>query len=125
MFFAILYNGPASEAEKWVAPFRNFQPLFVENGTASYPELSGLTGNGINDDICQHEPINRIRYPLYLDGFKRGAGKAVFDLYNKTTFDYPALNRSLMLFEGLSSQGVRAVQLDTTAIPLRKFQVLA
>lgn len=97
----------------------------MEKGTATYPQLSGLTGNGINDDICQHENLNRIRYPLYLDRFKPGSSKDIFDLFNKTTSQYPALNKSLMLFEGLSSQGVAAVQLDTTAVPLREYLVLA
>lgn len=125
VFFVILYNGPASAADKWIAPFRTFSPLQIENGTTTYPELSALTGNGINDDICQHEPINRIRYPLYLDGFKKGVAKDVYNLYNQTTSQYPALNRSLMLFEGLSTQAVKAVQLDSTAIPLRKYHTLA
>lgn len=97
----------------------------MANGTATYPQLSSLTGNGINDDICQHENLNRIRYPLYINKFDPTASKAVFDLFNKTTSQYPALNRSLMLFEGLSAQAVKAVQLDTTAIPHRDYFVLA
>lgn len=97
----------------------------MTNGTAIYPELSTLTGNGINDDICQHENLNRIRYPIYLDDFKETGPKDVFDLFNKTTAQYPALSRSLMLFEGLSSQAVAAVPLDTTAIPLRDYFILA
>ena len=97
----------------------------MTNGTAIYPQLPSLTGNGINDDICQHENLNRIRYPIYLDKFIPTVPKAVFDLFNMTTAQYPALNRSLMLFEGLSSQAVAAVPLDTTAIPLRDYFVLA
>jgi hypothetical protein len=123
--FSIMYNGPVSEAEQWTKPFRQFKPLSNTNGTYSYPQLSSITGNGINDDICQHENLNRIRYPIYLDGFKSGLGKAVYDLFNKTTAQYPALSNSLMLFEGLSAQGVAAVQLDSTAVPLRKYFVLA
>ncbi|CAI6270044.1 unnamed protein product [Periconia digitata] len=125
VFMAMLYNGPASAADKWMAPFRTFNPIDIEKGSTTYPELSALTGNGINDDICQHEPINRIRYPLYLDGMKKGVPKQVYNLYNATTAQYPALNRSLMLFEGLSTQAVRSVQLDTTAVALRKFHTLA
>jgi hypothetical protein len=123
--FSILYNGPAAEAEKWVAPFRQFNPLSVTNGTATYPQLASLTGNGINDDICQDEYLNRIRYPIYINEYVPTVPTAVFDLFNRTTAQYPALNGTLMLFEGLSSQAVAAVQLDTTAVPHRDYFVLA
>ncbi|KAF2008888.1 FAD-binding domain-containing protein [Aaosphaeria arxii CBS 175.79] len=125
VFFSILYNGPASAADKWVAPFRQFSPIDIQNGTATYPQLSGITGNGINDAICQHENLNRIRYPIYLDRFDPGAGKATFDYFNKTISDHPGLAGSLMLFEGLSTQAVKSVRLDSTAIPHRDYFVLS
>ena len=97
----------------------------MSNGSTTYPELASLTGNGINDDICQNEYLNRIRYPIYVDQFEPTAPKGVFDLFNEMTAEYPALNRSLMLFEGLSSQGVAAVPINSTAVPLRDYFVLA
>jgi hypothetical protein len=125
VLFSILYNGPSGDAERYVAPFRKFNPLSDTNGTATYPELSGITGNGINDDICQHENLNRIRYPVYLDQYDPKAQKAVFDNFNKTTARYPALGRSLVLFEGLSTQAVTKVPIDSTAYAHRDYFVLS
>lgn len=123
--FSILYNGPAADAEEWIAPFRALKPLSVTNGTATYPQLASITGNGIDDVICQNDNLNRVRYPIYIDEYVPDAPRAVFDLFNTATAQYPALNNSLMLFEGLSSQAVAAVDIDSTAVPVRDYFVLA
>ncbi|KAF2705684.1 FAD-binding domain-containing protein [Pleomassaria siparia CBS 279.74] len=125
VLFSILYHGLATDAEQYVAPFRKFNPLSDTNGTATYPQLAAITGNGINDDICQNENSNRIRYPVYLDRYDPKAQKAVFDNFNMTTARYPALNASLMLFEGLSTQAVAATPINSTAFPYRNYFALS
>jgi hypothetical protein len=87
--------------------------------------LASLTGNGINDAICENADLNRLRYPIYLSEFSTTGPMAVYNLFNTTTTQYPALNNSLMLFEGLSSQEVAAIPIDSTAIPVRDYFVLA
>jgi len=57
-------------------------------------------------------------FPISIKSYKVEAVRAAFDLFNESTEDSTYLN-SVVLFEGYSTQALKAVLSDSTAVPFR------
>lgn len=61
----------------------------------------------------------RARFPIDLDAFSVPAQKQLYELFAATVKETPALNGSMVMFEGYSTKGVKAVPADSTAYAFR------
>ncbi|KAI9829259.1 MAG: hypothetical protein M1826_005723 [Phylliscum demangeonii] len=121
--FFVLYEGTPDREARFGAPYHKIGPLNVVTGTATYPELSALTGNGNNDIACQHN-YAALRFPISLRSYNLVAQRSIFDQFAQITAVQPLFNNSVFLFEGYSLRAVKAVPSDSTAFPDRQDNLL-
>ncbi|KAK2593329.1 hypothetical protein QQS21_008972 [Conoideocrella luteorostrata] len=123
MFF-ILQEGVRTVDAAYVRPFMDLGAIRADSGAGSYIDLPKWTGNAIDSPPCQKAGLANIRFPIDLDIYNVQAQQDVYDLFAKTTKETPALNGSMLLFEGYSTQGVKAVDSKSTAFPFRSDNLL-
>ncbi|KAH7115005.1 hypothetical protein B0J11DRAFT_444774 [Dendryphion nanum] len=124
ILLGIIYNGPESEAKKYITPFNDLKPLFASSLVAPHTALPAITGNDMNSEICQNG-LNRLKFPVGLQTFDVPTLGKIFDTYSNFTAATPALNGTILLFEGYSNQAVMAVDETTTAFPHRRDKIIA
>jgi hypothetical protein len=121
--FFILYHGPASEEQRYSAPFEAIGTAVTQTGTITYPELPALVGNGNNDLACGHG-FSILRFPIKMKAYNIQAQRAAYDRSAEITTQIPELNNSFFLFEGYSVKGVKAVPERSTAFAHRQDNLL-
>ena len=126
--YFILYRNPPTEdslaeEKKLAAPFHALNPVVTDGGQADYTQLPGITGNGLADPPCQHGASWQ-RYPVGLQEYNIETQRQLFAAYADITAQHPALNNSFYIFEGYSTQGVKAVPDESTAFPHRSDNLL-
>lgn len=62
-------------------------------------------------------------FPISLDSYNVQGQRAAFDAFNAFTMD-TTFSNSAVLFEGYSTQAVKAVPSDSTAVPFRGNNIL-
>jgi hypothetical protein len=124
MFF-ILQEGVQTVDPIYTTPFDQLAPIVQDSGSGSYPDLPRWTANSLSDAPCQKAGYVNNRFPIDLPHeYDIPSQREVYDLFASATHDTPELAGSLFLFEGYSTQGVRAVASDSTAFPFREDRLL-
>lgn len=82
--------------------------------------MIGIDNNG---PPCQHGLTN-MQFPISLDSYDPKTQRAVFDAFSAITIEIPAFNRSIFLFEGYSTKGVKDISASSTAFPHREDNML-
>ncbi|KAI1177725.1 FAD binding domain protein [Nemania sp. FL0916] len=118
MFF-ILQEGVSVVDSIYTDPFHKLEPLVTDAAGGTYNDVSRWTGNSNADLPCQNLKKANVRFPIDLLEYNVGAQRKAYDLFASTTQQNTALNGSLFLLEGYSTQGVKAVPSDQTAFPFR------
>jgi hypothetical protein len=116
--FNIFYQGVDVVPSKYTAPLLAIGPAVAKANETDYPGLTLIDGTDINNAVCtQHDAVNMM-FPISIKSYNVKAQRAAFDAYNAFTADSTFLN-SAVLFEGYSTQAVKAVPSDNTAFPHR------
>jgi hypothetical protein len=117
--FNIFYQGVDAVPSEYTEPLLAIGPAVTTAAATDYPGLNVPDATLINDTVCtQHDAVNMM-FPISIKTYNVEAVQAAFDLYNEFTED-PTYYNSAVLFEGYSSQAVKAVPSDSTAFPFRK-----
>ncbi|KAJ4358246.1 uncharacterized protein N0V89_002826 [Didymosphaeria variabile] len=124
IFFYILQEGVDAVREAVVAPFLALEPFATFKGSGDYPELPGWIGWANAAATCQNSGLANTRFPIELQKYNVIAQRRVHDLLRSTMNEVPALNRSIILFEGYSQQGVKAIPSQDSAYPFRGSNLL-
>jgi hypothetical protein len=116
--FNLFYQGVDVVPTEYTVPLLAIGPAVVAANKTDYPGLTLIDGTDINNAVCtQHNAVNMM-FPLSIKSYNVQAQRATFDAFNAFTADPTYLN-SAILFEGYSTQAVKAVPSDNTAFPHR------
>ena len=116
--FNIFYQGVAAVPTEYTAPLLALGPAVAAANVTDYPGLAIIDSTTIDDTVCtQHDAVNMM-FPISIKSYNIKAQRAAFDAYNNLTADSTFLN-SAVLFEGYSTQAVKAVASNSTAFPNR------
>lgn len=80
-----------------------------------YPGAAHAAGAGITDPICQPGQSSIYLFPVGLQTYNPATNRAIYDLYKEMVNNNPTMNSSIVQFEGYATQGMRAVESDSTA----------
>lgn len=119
IMWSFAYRGPAEEAERHLAPFNAIESVFEVSGDVPYSKIPSVQGTGYSDPICQHGSVhststaglqvyNLTAERLIYDGFKRRVAQ-----------DADLAAGTVIIHEGYSTEGVDAVDPDSSAYPFR------
>ncbi|KAI2465645.1 FAD binding domain protein [Annulohypoxylon bovei var. microspora] len=118
MFF-ILQEGSTTVDPSYTKPFHDLGPVATDGAGGSFTDLAAWTANDNNSPPCQKAGLANYRFPIDIESYNVPAQRQVYDLFASATKETPALNNSLFLFEGYSTQGVKAIPSESTAFPSR------
>ncbi|KAI0537677.1 FAD binding domain protein [Xylaria digitata] len=118
MFF-ILQEGVKAVDPAYTEVFNKLGPLATNTAGGSYTDLPAWTSNSNEALPCQKSGLVNIRFPIALQTYNIAAQRKVYNMFASATQQIPAVNGSLFLFEGYSSQGVKAIPSDQSAFPSR------
>ncbi|WQF90178.1 Putative berberine/berberine, FAD-binding domain, PCMH-type, FAD-binding, type PCMH, subdomain 2 [Colletotrichum destructivum] len=119
IMWSFAYRGPAEEAERHLAPFNAIESVFEVSGDVPYSKIPSVQGTGYSDPICQHGSVhststaglqvyNLTAERLIYNGFKRRIAQ-----------DSDLAAGTVIIHEGYSTEGVDAVDPDSSAYPFR------
>ncbi|RYP52809.1 hypothetical protein DL768_002058 [Monosporascus sp. mg162] len=123
IWYAVIYDGPVSEAREYANPIRDIGPMMVDAGEATIPGLAALTFQNEDGPGCA-KGLTSLRYPIGLKSYNTAAIRKVYDEIDDTFRETPELAGSFFLLEGYSTQGVQAVDPRSTAFPHRSDEIL-
>lgn len=120
----ILQEGVKKVDEQYTKPFDDLKPLNVDAGAGSYLDLPAWTGIDINGPPCQKTGMANLRYPIDVDKYNPDAVKKAWDVFSTKAQQGTPFNNSLFMFEGYSTQGVKAVPHEKSAYAFRDDNLL-
>ncbi|KAF2141761.1 uncharacterized protein K452DRAFT_298427 [Aplosporella prunicola CBS 121167] len=119
------YAGAPESAAPYLEPFQDLGPAFVADNSVPYPQIPNETGNGATSPDCQ-KGLTRMHFATGLEAYNGTATRQVFALFKAESKRSPAIQEnSVVVFEGYSVQGVKAVDPDSTAYAHRGDNILA
>lgn len=122
--FILLQEGAKFIDGIYRKPFEDLKPVTSESGVEDYTQIAALLGSSNSDLPCQKANLGNMRFPLDLDTYNIESQREVYELFAKVTKETPAFGSSLFLFEGFSTQGVKAIDSKSTAYPFRANNLL-
>lgn len=121
--FTIYYVGTAEQAAPYIAPFDALGSILRTTDSIPYPDIPDATGTGSTSPLCQFG-YSRIQFPVGLLIYNVTANRQIYDLFKQKTLETPAFNGSIIVFEGYSLEGLKAVDQASTAYPHRDDNIL-
>ncbi|KAH6653118.1 hypothetical protein BKA67DRAFT_678230 [Truncatella angustata] len=118
IYWVFAYAGPAADAEELLQPFNDIGFASAENGTLPYPNISDVSGTGLDGPLCAHNQ-SHIVATAGLQVYNITAERQILDLFNAKVAQYPGLKGGHVVHEGYSIKAVRDVDPASTAFPLR------
>lgn len=119
----INYVGTAEQAVRYLGPYNALGPVSSVNDTIPYPGIPDATGTGSRSAVCQFG-LTQVQSPIGLLTYNITSNRQAYELYKKKTVEIPAFNGSVLLFEGYSLGGMKAVDPDSSAFPHRSENIL-
>lgn len=120
----VYYNGPASEAASYFAPFAALSPLqTTEVLTTDYPGLAAAAQFRVTDWACQPKAGATV-YGMDVDSYDVKGLRKSYNAFRDMIRAEPALSLSMAYLEGYSLQAVQAVPYESTAFALRDRKLL-
>ncbi|KAI1498756.1 hypothetical protein F5X99DRAFT_411811 [Biscogniauxia marginata] len=123
LWFAIIYDGPTETAREYAKPLHSIESIMAQSGEATLHELAVVTFQDADGPGCAHG-LTSLRYPIGLKSYNTAAVRKVYDEIDRTFRNVSELAGSFFLLEGYSTQGVQAIDPDTTAFPHRSDEIL-
>ncbi|KAH6896807.1 hypothetical protein B0T10DRAFT_526182 [Thelonectria olida] len=124
ILFYIIQEGVTSVDSSLTKPFHDIGPLAVEPVAGDYRDLATWTGIDLAAGPCQKSGLNNPRFPIYLESYNVEAMRKVYDLFASETRGVSPFNSSLFMFEGYSTQALRAIDDTTGAFAFRDENLL-
>ncbi|KAI0883287.1 FAD binding domain protein [Annulohypoxylon maeteangense] len=118
MFF-IIQEGNMIVDPTYTKPFHDLNPIAVDGEGGVFTDLATWMGNANTSPPCKKAGLVNYRFPIDVESYNIPAQRQVYDLFASATKETPALNGSFFLFEGYSTQGVKAIPSESTAYPFR------
>ncbi|EGZ72508.1 FAD-binding domain-containing protein [Neurospora tetrasperma FGSC 2509] len=120
----VYYNGPASEAASYFAPFAALSPLQTTPvQTTDYPGLAAAAQFRVTDWACQPKAGATV-YGMDVDSYDVKGLRKSYNAFRDMIRAEPALSLSMAYLEGYSLQAVQAVPYESTAFALRDRKLL-
>ncbi|KAL9018643.1 MAG: hypothetical protein Q9185_004054 [Variospora sp. 1 TL-2023] len=124
ILFQLYYFGTPDQALPYAQPFLDLQPASVSNATTAYKNLAHeATGTGVGDPICAGGSTKAF-FSAGLKRYNVTANRMVYEVFSEMMVHAPALNGSIVQFEGYTLQGVDVVDEASSAYPHREDNVL-
>ncbi|KAI1490987.1 hypothetical protein F5X96DRAFT_509465 [Biscogniauxia mediterranea] len=116
--YVFVYAGPESEAAPLFEPFDQLEPASMVDGTIPYEQINDAMGGGVDSPLCMP---NRTHFvgTAGLQVYNVTAERQIYDLFNSKVAEHPELGSTRVLHEGYAVAGVRAINPDDSAYPLR------
>ncbi len=115
----IIQEGVTTVDSVYTQPFHNIGPIAITPNNGTYFDLARWTGIALDQGPCQFAGMANPRFPVYLPGYNATAMQEVYDLFKAGTAGSSPFAGSLFMFEGYSTQGVKAVSDASTAYAFR------
>ncbi|KAH2184532.1 hypothetical protein KXW61_000848 [Aspergillus fumigatus] len=125
ILFYIIQEGVKTVDPVYTKPFHDIGPLSAEAIGGSYTDLAGWTGIATTSPPCQKAGLVNPRFPIYLREYNVPAQKTAYDIFAAATRGSSAFNNSIFMFEGYSTQGVKAINSKSSAFAFRNENLLA
>lgn len=109
----------------YTQPFHDIGPASAEPASGTYRDLAAWTGIDLAAPPCQKAGLANPRFPIYLPSYNATAQRQAYDLFASATRAPSPFRNSLFMFEGYSTQGVRAVDGEAAAYAFRDDNLLA
>lgn len=106
-------------------PFHDIGPLSIEPVGGTYHDLAAWTNIANSSPPCQKAGLANPRFPIYLKSYNVGAQKEAYDLFASEANVASPFNNSIFMFEGYSTQGVKAIDSKSSAFAFRSDNFLA
>ncbi|KAK4446988.1 hypothetical protein QBC34DRAFT_468775 [Podospora aff. communis PSN243] len=119
ILFYIMQQGVTSVSDTYAQPFRDLGPIANELASGTYTDLPAWTLQALDSLGCEEGGQAKPRFPIYLRSFNTTAQRQAYDLFASSTGPDTPFGNSLLMFEGYSLQGIRAVPDDHTAFAFR------
>ncbi|TVY85094.1 FAD-linked oxidoreductase azaG [Lachnellula suecica] len=123
IWFGVIYNGSPEMANKYAKPFHDIGPLSVQTGRGSLHDLAVATFQDADGPGCAYG-MTSLRYPIGLKTYNVTALRQVYNEVDETFRKVPEIAGSFFILEGYSTQGVKAIDPETTAFPHRDDNLL-
>lgn len=109
----------------YTKPFNDLGPIVTTPTSGTYLDLAKWTGISLSDTPCQKTGNANPRFPIYLKSYNPAAQRKVYDLFAQATTNASTpFSGALFMFEGYSTQGVKAISDDATAYAYRSDNLL-
>lgn len=118
IIFNIFYQGATSVPTEYTDPLLAIGPAVAVANSTDYPGLNIIDGTNLDNAVCTQTDAVNMMFPISIKSYNVAAQRVAFDAFNDLTADSTFLN-SAVLFEGYSTQAVKAVADASTAFPHR------
>jgi hypothetical protein len=115
----MIYQGTPKEAQKYIDMYQALGPANTTIIDTDYTQISSLTGNGNDGIACAHNEYYALRFPTGFETYNLTTNRNLFNKFAEVTSQQPGFSDSFFLFEDYSTEGVWAVDADSTAFPDR------
>ncbi|GBF65636.1 FAD-linked oxidoreductase [Trichophyton mentagrophytes] len=106
-------------------PFHDIDALNIQPDSGTYRDLARWTGIALDSPPCQKTGASNPRFPIYLESFNIPAMQQAYKLYASEANVSGPFHNSIFMFEGYSTQGVKAVDPKSAAYAFRSDNFLA
>jgi hypothetical protein len=121
----LIQEGVDAVDPAYTQPFHNLGPIVVQPASGTYLDLAKWTGISLSDTPCQITGNANPRFPIYLKSYNTTAQRQVYDLFTQATTNASTpFSNALFMFEGYSTQGVKAISDGATAYAYRSDNLL-
>ncbi|RDW63408.1 hypothetical protein BP6252_10953 [Coleophoma cylindrospora] len=118
IIFNIFYQGADVVPTEYTAPLLAIGPAVTAANATDYPGLTLIDSTTVDSAVCQQHDAVNMMFPISIKSYNIEAQRAAFNSFNELTADATFIN-SAVLFEGYSTQAVKAVPSNNTAFPHR------
>ncbi|KNG82581.1 FAD binding domain-containing protein [Aspergillus nomiae NRRL 13137] len=120
----IIQEGVQAVDTVYTAPFHSMDPISIEPHSGSYTDLAEWVGVTTTSGPCEKNGAMNPRFPSYLETYNATAQKQAYEVFAEAVRGSSIFNGSLVTFDGYSTQGVKSIAADSTAVPYRDQNIL-
>ena len=122
--FYIIQEG-TSVSSQFTQPFHAIGPISADPVAGDYRDLAAWTGINLAAPPCQKGTgLANPRFPAYLPKYNVTTQQQIYNMFAAGTNSSSPFHNSLFLFEGYSTQGVKAVASSSSAFAYRADNLL-